>query len=143
MRSFVIRKQLSCSHTAVSAQSSPPVNLQRDRQTFFAHRIISFLPDRTERRFRAPLRRIDFLHDHAVYRDPRRKVEIVLDPVILPIAWEPTWNQWKHLLPTKIGLEGTFRSQRKVSAALRHLASGFLVLRRTQPRPTVPADGHR
>jgi hypothetical protein len=44
--------------------------LARDCQTFFAQRILSFLPDRRDRPFRAPLRRIDFLHDHAIYRDP-------------------------------------------------------------------------
>ena len=93
--------------------------LARDRQTFFAHHIVSFLPDRRRRRFRAPLRRIDFLHDHAVYRDSRRKVEIVLDPVILPIAWDPTWNQWKHLLPTKIGVDATC-----VASGKYHLRSG-------------------
>ncbi len=82
--------------------------LARDRQTFFAQRILSFLPDRRQRRFRAPLRRIDFLQDHAVYRDPRRKMEIVLDPILLPLAWDPTWNQWKHLLPAKMGIEATF-----------------------------------
>lgn len=82
--------------------------LTRDRQTFFAQRIVSFLPDRRQRRFRAPFRRIDFLHDHAVYRDSRRKVEILLDPDILPLAWDPTWNQWKHLLGAKMGIEGTF-----------------------------------
>lgn len=93
--------------------------LARDRQTFFAHRIISFLPDRTERRFRAPLRRIDFLHDHAVYRDARRKIEIVLDPVVLPLAWDTTWNRWKHLLPAKIGVEATC-----VVSGKYHLRSG-------------------
>jgi hypothetical protein len=82
--------------------------LPRDRQTFFAQRILSFLPNRRQRRFRAPLRRIDFLYDHAVYRDARRKLEIILDPVILPLAWDPTWNQWKHLLGAKMGIEATF-----------------------------------
>jgi len=82
--------------------------LARDRQTFFAQRILSFLPDRRQRRFRAALRRIDFLQDHAIYRDPRRKLEIVLDPILLPLAWDPTWNQWKHLLGAKIGIAATF-----------------------------------
>jgi hypothetical protein len=82
--------------------------LARDRQTFFAQNIISFVPDRRQRRFRAPLRRVDFLHDHAIYRDPRRKLEIVLDPILLPLAWDPTWNQWKHLLGAKISIEATF-----------------------------------
>lgn len=94
-------------------------DLARDRQTFFAHRILSFLPDHRQRRFRAPLRHVDFLHDHAVYRDPRRKIEIVLDPVILPLAWDATWNQWKHLLPTKIGVEATC-----VASGNYHLRSG-------------------
>jgi hypothetical protein len=82
-------------------------DLARDRQTFFAQRILSFLPDHRQARFRAPLRRVDFVHDHAVYRDARRKIEIVLDPVVLPLAWDTTWNQWKHLLPAKIGVEAT------------------------------------
>ena len=31
--------------------------------------------------------------------------------LILPLlraVWDPTWNQWKHLLETKIEVEGTF-----------------------------------
>jgi hypothetical protein len=81
--------------------------LARDRQTFFAQGILSFLPDRHQRRFRAPLRRLDFLHDHAVYRDSRRKLDVLLDPILLPLAWDPTWNQWKHLLGAKMGIEAT------------------------------------
>jgi len=54
------------------------------------------------------LRRIDFYQDHAVYRDARRKVEVVFAPHSLPLGWDPTWNQWKHLLGVKIEVEGTF-----------------------------------
>ena len=82
--------------------------LSRDRATFFAQRILSFVPDRRQRRFRAPLRRIEFLHDHAVYRDSRRKVEVLLDPIVLPLAPDPTWSQWRHLMGAKIGIEATF-----------------------------------
>jgi hypothetical protein len=82
--------------------------LSRDRATFFAQRILSFLPDRRHRRFCAPLRRVEFLHDHAVYRDSRRKVEVMLDPIVLPLAPDPTWNQWRHLLGAKIGIEAMF-----------------------------------
>ncbi|MCC6860233.1 MAG: hypothetical protein IT158_16820, partial [Bryobacterales bacterium] len=57
--------------------------LSPDRATFFAKRILSFLPDRRERRFRAPLRKIEFFDNHAVYRDSRRKAEVILDPVSL------------------------------------------------------------
>jgi hypothetical protein len=34
--------------------------LSLDRETFFGRRILSFLPDRRERRFRAPLRKVEF-----------------------------------------------------------------------------------
>ena len=82
--------------------------LSSDRSTFFAKRILSFLPDRRERRFRAPLRKIEFLDGYAVYRDGRRKAELILDPISLPVSWDPTWNQWRHLVCTKFGVEATF-----------------------------------
>jgi hypothetical protein len=39
---------------------------------------------------------------------PSRKVEAYLDPAVLPITWDPTWSQWRHLVGTKIGISGTF-----------------------------------
>ena len=48
---------------------------------------------------------LDFLHDHALYRDGRRKLEVLLDPVLLPIAWDATWAQWKHLVGAKLGID--------------------------------------
>jgi hypothetical protein len=63
--------------------------LARDGQTFFAHRIVSFLPETSRRRFRAHLRRLDFLHDHALPRQPAQ-ARSLLDPVLLPIAWDAT-----------------------------------------------------
>jgi len=80
----------------------------RDGQMFFAHQIVSFLPDRRPRRFRAPLRKLDFYNDHAVYRDARRKLDVLLDQAALPLVWDATWNRWKHLLPTKVEIQGTF-----------------------------------
>src|ERR1017187_4571115 len=82
--------------------------LSPDRETFFARKILSFLPDRRERRFRAPLRKIEFYDGYAVYRDSRRKAEVILDPISLPLAFDPTWNQWRHLVRTKFGVEATF-----------------------------------
>ena len=76
--------------------------------TFFVRRILSYLPDQRQRAFRAPLRRIDFLAGRAIYRDSRRKAEVHIDPAVLPLGWDPTWNQWKHLVGTKIGISGTF-----------------------------------
>jgi hypothetical protein len=82
--------------------------LSADRETFFARRILSFLPERRDRRFRAPLRKVEFLDGYAVYRDSRRKAEVFLDPLSLPLPWDPTWNQWRHLVSTKFGVEATF-----------------------------------
>src|SRR5713101_7876392 len=82
--------------------------LSPDRETFFAKKILSFLPDRREWRFRAPLRRIEFYDGNAVYRDSRRKAEVMLDQLSLPLAFDSTWNQWRHLVSTKFGVAATF-----------------------------------
>src|SRR5271157_5595074 len=80
----------------------------RDGETFFARRILAFSPDLRRRRFHVPLRRCDFYDDRALCRDVRRKLEFWLDPAVLHTLWDRTWNQWKHLLGTKIEVEGTF-----------------------------------
>jgi hypothetical protein len=80
----------------------------RDGQTFFARRIASFLPESRQRRFRAPLRRFEFYSDRALYRDPRRKLEVLIDQSAMPIIWDQTWNQWKRFLPTKVEIQATF-----------------------------------
>ena len=80
----------------------------RDGPTFFVRRIVSFLPDSRQRRFRAPLRRFEFYGDRALYRDPRRKLEVVVDQSAMPIVWDQTWNQWKQFLGTKVEIRGTF-----------------------------------
>ena len=80
----------------------------RDGQTFFVRRILAFSPDLRRRRFHVPLRRCDFCDDRALCRDVRRKLEFWLDPAALHTLWDRTWNQWKHLLGTKIEVEGTF-----------------------------------
>ncbi|MHB8527510.1 MAG: J domain-containing protein [Candidatus Acidiferrales bacterium] len=80
----------------------------RDGSMFYASRILSFLPGRAFRHFRAPLRRVEFHNDHAVYRDSRRKLEVFFDQASLLLFWDSSWNQWKHLLGAKIGVKGTF-----------------------------------
>jgi hypothetical protein len=80
----------------------------RDGQTFFANRILAFSPERKRRRFYLPLRQCDFHEDWAQCRDVRRRLEFWLDPALLHVHWDPTWNRWKHLLPTKIAVSGTF-----------------------------------
>jgi hypothetical protein len=80
----------------------------RDGQTFFARRILAFSPELRRRRFHVPLRRCDFYDDRALCRDVRRKLEFWLDPASLHTLWDSTLNQWKHLLGTKIEVEGAF-----------------------------------
>ncbi len=83
-------------------------HLARDGATFFATRILSFLPERKHRYFHLPLRRLSFSGGHAVYRDSRRKLEVLFDQALLPLTWDATWNQWKHLLGAKVGVRATF-----------------------------------
>ena len=83
-------------------------NPSEDGHTFFVRRLLSYVPDQTQRAFRAPLRRVEFYDGYAIYRDSRRQAEIYLDPSVLPLGWDPTWNQWKHLVGTKLGVSATF-----------------------------------
>ena len=80
----------------------------RDGQTFFARRILMFLPEHRRRRFHLPLRNCDFYADRALCRDARRKLEFWLDPAVLHTTWDASWNRWKHLLGTKLEVDGTF-----------------------------------
>ena len=80
----------------------------RDGQTFFARRILAFLPEQRRRRFHLPLCSCDFYPDRAVCRDVRRHLEFWLDPVLLHVAWDPSWNRWKHLLSSKLEVDGVF-----------------------------------
>lgn len=80
----------------------------RDGSMFYASHILTFLPERKFRLFRAPLRRVEFHNDHAIYRDSRHKLEVFFDQASLPLLWDTSWNQWKHLLGTKVGIKGTF-----------------------------------
>ena len=112
-----------------------------DSQTFFVTRILSFLPKCHERRFRAPLRKVDFYDEHAIYRDTRRKLEVWLDRSAMPIMWNATWNQWKHLLGTKIEIRATFVE----SGKYRHRTSEWHLLKWETALPSrlevkLPAD---
>lgn len=73
----------------------------------YASRILSFLPEQKFKRFQAPLRTVQFYKDQAIYRDSRRKLEVFFDQTSLPLSWDSSWNQWKHLLGAKIRLKAT------------------------------------
>lgn len=112
----------ACYGTLFSTLSSEPVlfpyggfgsivvsgERSRDGQTFFVRRILSFIPEHRQRRFRAPLRKFEFYNDRAIYRDARRKLEVLLDPALIPLVWDATWNQWKHLLGANVEINATF-----------------------------------
>ncbi len=83
-------------------------DLSRDGTAFYVSRILSFLPEQRWKHFQAPLRKFVFYGDRAVYRDSRRKLEILFDKAALPLLWDSTWNQWKHLMGAKIGVKATF-----------------------------------
>ena len=83
-------------------------NCSRDSSTFYASRIFSFLPEQNFKALLVPLRKIEFYSDHAIYRDPRRKVELMFDQASLPLLWDSSWNQWKHLLGAKISVKAPF-----------------------------------
>jgi hypothetical protein len=82
--------------------------LSRDAQTFFARRIIAFLPEWERRRFHAPLRKCEFYSDRALYRDIRGSLELWIDPAVLHQVWDATWNRWKHLFGAKMEVNASF-----------------------------------
>lgn len=82
--------------------------LSRDGSTFYASRILSFLPERKVKQLRVPMRNLKFHNDHAVFRDSRRKLEILFDQASLQLRWDSSWNQWKHLLGAHINVKGAF-----------------------------------
>jgi len=83
-------------------------DLSRDRSTFYASRILSFLPEQRSKHFQAPLRNVVFHNDHATYQDSRRKLEVLFDQASLPLLWDSSWNLWKHLLGAKPCVRATF-----------------------------------
>jgi hypothetical protein len=82
--------------------------LSRDGSTFYASRILSFLPEQKVKQFQVHLRNVEFHNGHAVYRDSRRKLEILFDQASLQFHWDSSWNQWKHLLGAKVSVKATF-----------------------------------
>lgn len=116
-------------------------DLSADRDTFFARRILSFLPEQRERRFRALLRKVEFFDGYATYRDSRRKVEVLLDASSLPLHFDPTWNQWRHLVATKFGVDASFVASGKYEfrAGNWHLRTWETALP-SRTKVSLPAD---
>lgn len=83
-------------------------DLSRDGKTFYASRILSFRPEQNFKQLQAPMRKITFYRDHAIYRDSRHRIEVLFDQTSLPLSWDSSWNQWKHLLGAKVGVRALF-----------------------------------
>jgi hypothetical protein len=83
-------------------------DLSRDGKTFYASRILSFRPEQNFKQLQAPLRKITFYRDHAIYCNTRHRIEVLFDQTSLPLFWDSSWNQWKHLLGAKVGVKAPF-----------------------------------
>jgi len=75
---------------------------------FFARRIVAFLPERCRRKLTFPLRKLDFFSDCAMLRDRNRKLEVLIDQQLLPLKWDQTWSQWRHLITSSIEISADF-----------------------------------
>ena len=83
-------------------------DLSKDGKTFYASRILSFRPEQDFKQLQAPMRKISFYGDHAIFRDSRHRIEVHFDQASLPLSWDSSWNQWKHLLGAKVGVKAPF-----------------------------------
>jgi len=83
-------------------------NLLKDGKAFYASRILSFRPEQNFKQLQAPLRKITFYGDHAIFQDSRHRIEVHFDQASLPLSWDSSWNQWKHFLGAKVGVNAPF-----------------------------------
>ena len=100
--------------------------LSENGEAFFADRILAYRPEMTSRKLTLLLRQCEFFTDRLICRDPRRKIEVLLDANLLPgLNWDLTWNHWKHWLKTRIEVEAML-----VHAGKYRLRNGEWVLRK-------------
>jgi len=111
--------------------------------TFFARQILAFLPERRHRTFAFPLRRLDFFSDHAILRDSRRKLEVLIDHQLLPLKWDQSWSQWRHLISANIEISADFvrTGKHRKRGAEWHFEDWQIALPSTT-EITVPAEVH-
>src|SRR5208337_823829 len=46
--------------------------------------------------------------DYAILRDRHRKLEVLIDHQLLPLRWDPTWSQWRHLITATVEISADF-----------------------------------
>jgi hypothetical protein len=79
-----------------------------DGTVFFANRILAYMPERRQRTVPVPLRKLDYFDDHAILRDRRRKLEVLIDHQLLPIRWDPTWSEWREHISATVEIQAEF-----------------------------------
>src|SRR5258707_2609897 len=62
-------------------------DISRDGSTFYASRILSFLPEQKFKHFRAALRKVAYYNDPPIYQDSLRNMEVFFDQTSLPLLW--------------------------------------------------------
>jgi len=77
-------------------------DLSKDGKTFYASRILSFRPEQNFKQLQSAGAKDHVYEDHAIYRDSRHRIEVLFDQASLPLSWDSSWNQWKHLLGAKV-----------------------------------------
>ncbi len=101
-------------------------DLSPDGTAFFANAILAFRPEVKLRKFSVLFRQCEFLTDRIVCRDPRRRIEVSLDPGLLGgLQWDLTWNQWRQWLRSRIEVHAAF-----VQSGKHQFASGEWKLRK-------------
>jgi hypothetical protein len=89
-------------------------NLSVDGTTVFANRIHTYRPEVEMRKLSVPLRTCEFLDEHVICRDTRKKIEVWLDRAVLAgVPWDLTWNQSKLWLKSRLAIEATFVRTRR------------------------------
>jgi len=94
-------------------------DLSRDGRAFYASRILYFRPEQTFKQLRVAVRKIAFYGDHAIFRDSRHRIEVHFDQASLPLSWDTSWNQWKHLIGAKVGVNAPFIQSGRYGLAVR------------------------
>jgi len=88
--------------------------LSADETTVFANRILTYRPEVETRNLSVPLRTCEFLEEHVICRDTRKKIEVWLDRAVLAgVPWNLTWNQSKLWLKSRLAIEATFVRTRR------------------------------
>ena len=98
-------------------------DLSRDGKTFYASRILSFRPEQNFKQLQAPVRKITFYKDHAIYRDSRHQTRGSLRPSIAAAVVGFGLESMETFARCQGRSQGALHSKRQVSTPSRRMAS--------------------